>query len=187
MSTQKYTILKELPFSPEPSQIVYDDYSALSTVYYEYIVTPVDATGIEGIVTATVVRPEFDGWWIVDLDNPEEYNFQFLYNLDDVTINMTEDRTEMSTFGKYPLVRYGTKRARKCTLSGLFIPEGESTKEQYDKFDQMLTQRKPYLLKDKYGRKFVVDISSPQETILSRLQGVTKIAVNWVEVGEYED
>lgn len=187
LKDKNFIVLKELPFDPDPTQLVYDDYTASSATDYEYIVTPVDSTGIEGIMTATFINPKFDGWWIVDPDEPEKYNFQFLYNLDDVSITVDEDRTEVSTFSKFPKVYYGQKYARRGSLTSLFIPEGDSAKEKYERLIEMINTKKPYILKDGYGRKFTVDISSPKETIQSRLAGVTKVQIEWVEVGEIVD
>lgn len=187
LSKPNFIILKELPFNPEPTELIYDDYTALSDKEYEYVVVPVDATGIEGIMTATYVNPKFDGWWLIDLDNPEEYNFQFIYNLEDVSIDTDEDRTEMSTFGKYPIVRYGTKRAKRGQLSSLFIPGGYNIREQIERLDEMLAQHKPYLLKDGYGRKYIVDVTAPNETIMPRVAGLSKVTIDWVEVDEYND
>ncbi|MGE6227640.1 hypothetical protein [Paenibacillus chitinolyticus] len=187
LSDMNFKTLKELPFHPAPTQIIYDDYTVSSNIDYEYIVAPVDSTGIEGIMTAVAIKPKFDGWWIVDPDDPEKYNFQFLYNLDDVSITVDEDRTELSTFSKYPKVYYGQKYARKGSLASLFIPEGYDAKEKYEHLVQMINIKKPYILKDSYGRNFRVDISSPRETIQSRLAGLTKVQIDWVEVGEVDD
>ncbi|WP_336786966.1 hypothetical protein [Paenibacillus sp. MMO-177] len=187
LKDQNFIVVKELPFNPEPTQIVYDDYTVSSGEEYEYVIAPVDASGIEGFMTATYINPKFDGWWIVDPDQPELYNFQFLYNLDDVNITVDEDRTEINTFSKFPKVYYGQKYARRGSLSSLFIPEGYNAKEQYERLIAMINAKKPYILKDGYGRNFRVDISAPQETVQARMAGVTKVAVNWVEVGEVND
>jgi hypothetical protein len=187
LEESNFVVLAELPFNPEPTQIQYDDYTVSSNEEYEYVIAPVDTTGIEGFMTATYINPKFDGWWIVDPDRPEEFNFQFLYNLEDVSITVEEDRTELSTFSKFPKVYYGQKYARKGNLSSLFIPNGDSAKEQYEKLIFMLNQHKPYILKDGYGRNFRVDISSPQEQIQTKTSGMTKVSVNWVEVGEAND
>lgn len=187
LKDKDFRVIKEMPFNPEPTQITYDDYTVSSDVEYEYVVAPVDASGIEGFMTATYINPKFDGWWIVDPNEPEKYNFQFLYNLDNVSITVDEDRTELSTFSKHPKVYYGHKYARRGSLSGLFIPEGYSVKEQYEKLIAMINKHTPYILKDGYGRNFMVDISTPQEVIQTRMAGVSKVTVNWVEVGEVDD
>ncbi len=187
VNNQIFTVLKEFPFTPEPTQIIYDDYSATAGVDYEYMVVPYDETGIEGIITTINAKAEFEGWWLVDPHSPEDFNFQFFYNLDDINIETDEDRTELTTFGKYPLIRYGQKRARKGTLSSLFIPEGDSVVEQYQKLDNMLKQHKTLLLKDGLGRSFLVDVSSPAETVLQKPFRLSRITVSWVEVEEYND
>lgn len=186
-SKASFTTLKELPFDPEPTELTFDDYTASSNREYEYLVTPVDETGIEGVVTAVSAKPEFEGWWIIDRDNPEENNFRFLYNLDDVHINTDEDRSELRTFGKYPMVRYGELRAKKGTLTGLIIPEELDARQQVEKLDRILQQHKPLLLKGSRGQSFIVDVSAPSETIMSRINGLSRVQLNWMEVDAYID
>lgn len=182
-----FVTLKELEFNPDPTQIEYKDYGVSSDENYEYIVTPVDMSGIEGVMTSNNVSPRFEGWWLIDQDNPEENNFQFLYNLDDMTITTDEERTELDTFARYPKVYYGQKRAKKGVLSGVFIPENISVRKQFEKLDKILALRKPLLLKNGYGRNYIVDVYVPSETIFSRIKDMTKATLNWVEVGEYID
>lgn len=184
---QSFKTLKELPFDPNPSQLKYKDYTALSKQEYEYMVVPVDSSGIEGVIGSVNIVANFDGWWIVDLDEPEKYSFQFLYNMDDITVTTDEDRNEIVTFSKYPKVIYGTRRNKRGTLSGLFIPEGYDVREQLEKLDEMISKHKTYLLKDGYGRKYMVDISGQSEKISMSLRGTSVMTVNWVEVGEYID
>jgi hypothetical protein len=185
-STEKL-ILKDYDFSPDPQTLVHDDYTCLSNKHYEYIVVPVDASGIEGSETKLEVECGFTGWWIVDMDNPTENNFQFLYNLDDVSIKVDEDRKVIKTFGKHPIVRYGMQRAKKGRLSGLVLPYDGDVLEQVEKFDAMLAQHKPLLLKNSQGRGYIVDISAPEESISSELVGVSRVSVDWIEVGDYND
>jgi len=184
---QSFKTLKELDFDPNPAQLIYKDYTPLSGDEYEYIVVPVDSSGIEGVIGSVTAVANFEGWWIVDLDEPEKYNFQFLYNMDDMSITTEEDRTEIPTFSKYPKVSYGTRRNKKGTLSGLFIPEGYDVREQLELLDEMLAKHKVYLLKDGYGRKYMVDVHEPSETISMTLRGASTMSLNWTEVGEYID
>lgn len=184
-----FLTLKEIPFNPDPTFIEYRDFTAAAAQNYEYAVAPVDDSGIEGAISSVNVSPNFTGWWLIDLDNPEEYSFQFVHNLDDVNITTDEDRTELSTFSKYPKVYYGQKRAKRGSLSGLIvdIESNNSVYNQYKKLDTIIAQHKTLLLKDSKGRAFMVDISAPTENIMSRTKYAEKITINWVEVDEYND
>lgn len=181
-----YTDLDLVDYVPN-SLMSYKDYFARSEIDYNYAVVPVDVAGIEGVITPITTTPQFEGWWLIDPDYPEENNFQFFYNIDDMTITTDEDRSEISTFGKYPLVRYGQKRAKRGSLTGLLIPEGENVVKQYKRLDYLTKQHKPLLLKDSKGRSCYVDVSAPQEVVLQKPSGLSKVTINWVEVDEYND
>ena len=181
-----FKVLKEMPFNPDPTELIYDDYTCVSDDTYDYSVVPVDSAGIEGIMTAVSVKPHVEGWWIIDRDNPGNH-IKFMYNLDEVSISTDEDRTELSTFSRYPKVYYGTKRAKRGSLSGLFIPEGMTVRDQIAMLENLTQQHKPLLLKGGYGRSYIVDVSAPQLSIAPMMKDITKVNISWVEVEQFND
>lgn len=162
-----------------------EDVTVASNKDTTYEVLPVGVNGIEGASTSVTYNLPIEGWWILDPDDTDNC-VQFLYNLDDTSIQTDEDRVEMSTFAKYPIVRYGKKRAKRGTLSSLFIPDESSISPEllYEKLDYLTSLHKPLLLKGYTGKNYLVDISAPQEDLILRPNGFKRVTVNWVEVGE---
>lgn len=181
-----YKDLATVDYIPN-SMMTYYDYFAASSKDYEYAVVPIDNAGIEGVISTIYTSPDFEGWWLIDPDNPEDGSFHFYYNLEDVSISTYEDRTELNTFAKYPKVYYGQKRAKHGSLSGLFIPEKDNVVKQYEKLESIISKHKPLLLKDGEGRCYFVDVSAPNEVAVQRPSGISSININWVEVDEYND
>lgn len=169
----------------------FKDYEPRSNVVYEWAVTPVDASGIEGNLTTTTSRIKFDGWWIIDLDNPEEYSLQFVFNMDSVNISTEEDREVLSTFARYGFVRYGAKYAKSIALKGLFSEDDGfypvETWRQIEKLDKMKLMHKSFLVKSGNGKRFIGDIHSPQENTYEAINKIEDVQIEVYEVGEIND
>lgn len=160
----------------------FEDYFVKAKQVYEYTVVPLIDDVIEGDDITHPVEVDFDGWWLID----EDTRLQFLYNLDDAKYGLEEDREEIRTFSKYPLIRYGPSRFRRGTLMGLFIPQEKTAKEMEEMLDSMIEARKPYILKDGQGRYMKVNIYEPEITIPHRTlkSHVLRVGVRWVEIAD---
>ena len=170
--------------------IEFKDYEPRSNVEYEWQVVPVDESGIEGSVSSVTHKVEFDGWWIIDQDNPDEYNLQFVFNMDSVNIGLEEDRTVLSTFARFPRVYYGAKHIRTITLKGLWSQDKYNTSpiwKQIEKLDTMRLMRKSFLVKSGNGRRFIADIHSPSESTYEGISQIEDVQVSVYEVGELVD
>ncbi|MCJ7856718.1 hypothetical protein MUJ63_10520 [Lachnospiraceae bacterium NSJ-143] len=169
----------------------FKDYEPRSNVTYEWAVTPVDSSGIEGNLTSTTSKIKFDGWWVIDLDNPEEYSLQFVFNMDSVNISTEEDREVLSTFARYGFVRYGAKYAKSMTLKWLFMENDgfypTETWRQVERLDKMKLMHKSFLVKSGNGKRFIGDIHSPQETTYEAIRQIEDIQIEVYEVGEIND
>lgn len=169
----------------------FKDYEPRSNVTYEWAVTPVDASGIEGNLTTTTEKIKFDGWWVIDLDNPEEYSLQFIFNMDSVNISAEEDREVLSTFARYGFVRYGAKYAKSMTLKGLFIETDGfypvETWRQIERLDKMKLMHKSFLIKSGNGKRFIGDIHTPQESTYEGIDKIEDVQIDIYEVGEIND
>lgn len=169
----------------------FKDYEPRSNVKYEWAVTPVDASGIEGNLTTTIAKVDFDGWWVIDMDNPEEYRLQFVFNMDSVSISAEEDREILSTFARYGFVRYGAKYAKSLTLKSLFCEDDGfypvETWRQIERLDKMKLMHKSFLIKSGNGKRFIGDIHSPQETTYEAIDSIEDVQIEVYEVGEIND
>ncbi|WDV47037.1 hypothetical protein PV797_04875 [Clostridiaceae bacterium M8S5] len=181
-----YVDLATVNYVPN-SMMTYLDYFASSNTDYDYAVVPVSTSGIEGIINITPTKPMFDGWWLIDCDDPDKNHFHFYYNLKDVNISTHQDRTVLNTFSKYPKVYYGQKYAKHGSLSGLLLPDDGNVVTQLRKLEDMINKHKPLLLKDSMGRCFYVDVSAPSMVAMQRPNDISSISINWVEVREYHD
>lgn len=194
-SNSKYRTVKEYAFDEQITTKSYEmyDYEPRGNVPLEYLVVPVDASGIEGSGSTIGAEIQFEGWWIIDLDNPEDYSFQFIYNMDSVGISTEQDRNQLETFSKYPFIRYGAKHCKQGTLSGLIF-EGEENSgysitpvwKQVRKLDEMSQAHKSYLLKDGNGHRYIVDINSPVEETNEAIYEIANVSVSWYQVGDLD-
>lgn len=184
-----FRAIAEFPFEHQIMMKRYEhfDYEPRSRRRYEWIVTPVDESGIEGNITGNFAEPDFDGWWLIDLDHTKDYCFQFLYNLENQTIALEQDRSVMSTFSKYPIVRYGAKHSRTGTMKAMLLDQEIKAIEQVEKLNTMLLQHKSYLLKNGTGHRFIVDVFNPSEGVYGFIEQAEDIKLDWYEVGEIND
>lgn len=189
----KFTTIKEFPFEDQILSKAYQflDYEPKGNIEYEYFVIPVDESGIEGRGTAISALLNFEGWWLIDLDDPENYSLQFIFNMDSVNINTEQDRFELSTFAKFPYVKYGAKHCKRGSLNSLFADLSCSDSvpliKLVSKLDEMAQKHKSYLLKDGNGHRYIVDIHSPVEQTYEAIKDISDISVEWYQVGEVND
>ena len=181
-----YSTVAEFDFDNQIITETYfhEDYEAVGKVDLNYTVCPVDSSGIEGMGTSVSTILNFEGWWIIDLDKPEENNFQFIYNLDSVDISTEQDRTVLSTFSKYPYVRYGAKHCKQGTLKSMVIDTGTPVWKQAKKLDSLAQMHKSFLLKDGNGHKYIVDIHSPTESTYEAIKDAENVTIEWYQVDE---
>lgn len=147
---------------------------------YEYMVRAIGTNGTQSNISPPeMVYMTYDGWWVMDLDTNE--SFQFLYNIPLSQIDREEERNELRTFSSKPFIRYGSFKVNKGSLSGLKIPEDYvSSRDQIINLLNLMDKRKPLLLKNDIGDSWMVNIFNP-----SRKQGVAlteEISIEWVEV-----
>lgn len=171
--------------------VTYKDWEPRSNVEYEWQVVPVDESGIEGSISTVTNKVIFDGWWVIDQDNPEEYSLHFVWNLNDTSISREEDRTVLSTFAKHSFVRYGARYSKTMTLKALLAEDEKYNPtpiwKQVEKIDKMHLMRKSFLVKDGNGRRFIADMYDPQETTNEKIREIEDIQVSIYEVGELVD
>lgn len=151
-----------------------------------YSVVTVDENGAEGDPISVTITLPTDGWWLVDPDDDSNF-VEFLYNLEEPSVRTEEDRVEITTFGKYPIVRYGPKKSKRGSLSTLFIPDDISLQtaiEQVEKAEALLALHKPLVLKNNRGNVYLVDANSMQESMPIGRPFKSRISIEWVEIGE---
>lgn len=152
------------------------DYSVSARQRYEYAVRPVASNGVEGDATVTFITPQFDGFWIVDPDAPDEALFQFLWNTEPSTNIYEEDRAEIRTFARKAFIRYGEYNAERGEVGGLL-----DTRENYLRLKDIVRLRRPLLLKTWRGDKWRVNIYDLERIPVAEGE---VLSVAWTEVSE---
>ncbi len=165
----------------------YNDYEAMGNVEITYMVCPVDSAGIEGKGTVVTTLLDFSGWWIIDMESPDENSVQFIYNMDSVSISTEQDRTILKTFSKYPFVRYGATHCKQGSLKSMNVNFSVPIWKQVQKLDNMCQMHKSFLLKDGNGHRYIVDINSPTETTYEHIKDASDLTVEWYQVGQVGD
>lgn len=164
-------------------QISWIDRNLWSKRNYVYFIVPVGTDGTEGEQLSVVTSVTFDGWILTDPDNQNNF-VKFYYNIDSVSIQLEEDRTELRTFYKYPLVRYGEGDFHRGSISSLYIPEDQTVIQQIEALKTLLRLRKALLLKDGKGVNYLVNAHSQIESRDINDIDPSRISIQWVEVGE---
>lgn len=181
-----YSTVKEYDFENQISTRTYEckDYFPRGGVSCSWMSVPVDESGIEGIGDSVDSVLNYEGWWVIDPDDPENYSVQFLYDVDSVDITTEQDRTVLTTFSQFPYVRYGKKYVNQFTLKGLVVNEGVPVWKQIKKIETMCKTHKTFLVKDANGNRYLADIYSPARTTNEAISDINNISLSVYEISE---
>ena len=171
---------------PDDFTFSFYDNSNASNTSYDYMIVPVINDNEIGFQSVTV-DSGFQDFFI--LDNSQQ--FRLIMNAsEDITYN--QETSTQTTFGrKFPFViKNGNVGYYSGTLTATFvelvdcewkISEGFAYRQNVMEF---LTDGKPKLLKDQFGRIFIVSIVDSISEDPSDSPYFPKTQVNWVEVGD---
>jgi ribosomal protein L17 len=177
--------LKEL----DVSATSYEDFRALTTKEYSYLVFGQSATELSNPLTSNAITPDHYGWFLIDADDEIPYKF----NLNAVSgSNQTDgDYTEFNTNNRTNSFSRGNRNAKRSTVTAVIRDETDcttvdQTNELLDQFNTFITSTKTKYVKDRRGRiykVFTFGESEPQwnDSIQEQLVSVT---FSYVESGD---
>jgi len=134
-----------------------------------YSVIPIGINGLIGKKNETEISTPFIGYWIMDIDDADTY-FVFDKTIDDgfnsVTKSKEEDRSSVSTYGRFPVVGYTPAEKVTFDIDGAFLNRpGKTGLEQYEDLEELIREHKPLLVKNGVGETMICDIHSPTNSI----------------------
>lgn len=163
---------------------------------YEYSIIPVTSS-VEGKrVLSEEVVVDFEGVFISDGD----FNYRLLYDLETSDIDHNTPSSVIEPLNaKYPIVTYSNLDYASFNVEATFISaqtflEQSSGKRQVsirmekigrEALLKFIKNKKPKVYRDKNGvLKLVSVVGKPQEKPLNGVDGIAKIAINFIEIGE---
>lgn len=173
----------------------YDDFYACANTQYDYAVVTVNSINDveeEKIYVTTSVYSYFDGIGIADKDH------MFYTRLEEnIVADIMAPSTVVQTLGRqYPYVIHnGENKYYNGTASGVFVEvDKEKCVGKFDEihtynqtFNDFLVNGKPKILKDSYGRRWIVGMSAPPTTAMNSHESELVTTINWVEIGDADD
>lgn len=164
---------------------------------YVYQVIPVGSNGLQGIPIEVSATSDFYGWWIVDKDTMNTFQFNLTIDNDphnmitygSVPIALNQGRIQINTMSKYPQVYYSDAQYHTFDLNTIVIPSVDYTWTDWNNLVNMITQRKPLIIKAGSGDIYVCDVYAPQKTSLLNAYKNTdymQVQVSAMEIMDYD-
>lgn len=149
-----------------PTTLEFTDYSQ-PVGNFIYSIIPVGINGLEGKPSEQSITSEFYGWWIVDKNNSEVFEFGKQYGGENRTVDVSleQGRTEIQTMSQYPSVYYTPQQFARFNLSAVVVPNNYSITE-WNNLVSMITQHVPLIVKSNNGDIYVCDVYAPSKQVL---------------------
>ena len=176
-------------------EVNFDDFYACSNTWYDYAVVTVNSINDveeEKIYVTTSVYSEFDGIGIADKDNMYYTRLE-----ENITADIVTPGTIINTLGRqYPFVIHnGMNKYYNGSASGVFVEvdkkkcigKFDEIRLYHQKFNEFLSNGKPKVLKDSYGRRWLISIPEPPTTSPNNHTDELVTTINWVETGDIND
>lgn len=194
--TFDWITIREIPVAdPEDMSFIITDNLAAYNTEYEYAFVPM-LQDVEGSYIIESVISKFQGVFICDVDSIFRLQVGVEYN------NMTTNQ-QIGVFQpynrKYPVVVSNSLMQYKSgSIGGWVLPEnfdetrqatGSEVMKQKELLLNMLTNKKPKLIKDMNGNNWLVYFTgNPSATYDNNVgQSMVKVNAEWTEVGDSND
>jgi len=179
----QYNLIAEILNDSSVKMNRFEDWEVSNYVDYDYII---EGIAIDGIVTRKYEqinnRLKFKGIWLIDTDQGKQFNFR--YNLPEVTFASKKDRVEMTTFSKYPIIRRDIVDYKVGSLQCDIITNENNT----NLIDQVRLlesfEGNKLILKTDNGEIFKVDIYDITYTRHPESDEISTIKCNYSQIGE---
>jgi|GEM_PF-6458423 len=166
---------------PESGDPIYIDRAVASGVIYTYAVRALGTNGTAGPFAEVRGVVDFEGWRFTPVDNPgNEVRFVFDWR---ARRQRDEDRHEVQTRGRYPVVFRGPSRPFRLTITAAYDGEGDLTVQEWADQIYSLSGRLGYL-RAPDGGIWYGELHTPSDDWDRQLAVMARvITVQFVELG----